>query len=172
MTRCGVNAMIKRERGAALVELAIFLPLLLTLFSGMVELGRALYEYDTVTKSARVAARYLSQYSPQDGNYSASVTSAQCLAAYGSPALNSNQTQCAGTSTPVVPGISASNVICSQISGYPVYDTDNNSAGSAPVGVVNLVQVKITGYTYSPIQSWFKLVGLTFGDISVVMRQS
>ncbi|MEX3959320.1 TadE/TadG family type IV pilus assembly protein [Trinickia sp. EG282A] len=173
MKRCRVTGMVKRAGGAALVELAIVLSLLITLFSGMVELGRALYEYETLTKSARVAARYLSQYSPDDGNYSSSVKSAQCLAAYGSATLDSTQTKCAGTLTPVAPGLSTSNVACTQISSYPVYDKSNNdSTSSSPVGVVNFVEVKITGYNYSPIQSWFRLFGLTFGDISVVMRQS
>jgi Flp pilus assembly protein TadG len=180
-----VDTTLKRERGAALVELAIVLPLLLTLFGGMVELGRAIYQYETLTKSARVAARYLSQYSALDPSYaSTTIPAAQCLAVYGN-------TGCTGT--PLATGLTTLNVVIyDQTSptasqsctggpflGYNVFDTNNNSCtGSnlaptpAPQEAINLVEVKITGYTYSPLQSFFKFTGVTFGDISVVMRQS
>lgn len=162
----------KRQRGAALVEFAILLPVLLTLFGGMVELGHAIYQYETLTKSARNAARYLSQFSPLDANYP--IASAQCLAVYGN-------TGCTGS--PLVPNLSASNVVVCDRSnssgcpggtflGYSVYDADNNASSGTLEESIDLVQVKITGYTYSSIQSIFNLGGLTFGDISVVMRQS
>src|SRR5512139_895741 len=48
------------QRGAAAVEFAFILPLLLLLFSGMVEYGRAMWHYDALAKGARDAARYLS----------------------------------------------------------------------------------------------------------------
>ena len=52
-----------RQRGIAVVELAIVLPLLLLIFLGTAEFGRALYQYNTLTKTVRDGARYISQHS-------------------------------------------------------------------------------------------------------------
>jgi Flp pilus assembly protein TadG len=192
MPICSICGNRRRERGAALVELALVLTLLLTLFSGMVEFGRAIYQYETLTKSARNAARFLSQYSALDTCYSSAndssssckstttgqspytVNQAKCLAVYGT-------TDCSGN--PLVPGFSTTNVVvCDQSSasgcpnvnffGYDVYDADNNSSLGTLEEAINLVEVKITGYQYSPIQSFFQFAGVIFGDIAVLMRQS
>lgn len=48
------------QRGAAAIEFAFILPLLLVVFSGMIEFGRAMWHYDALAKGARDAARYLS----------------------------------------------------------------------------------------------------------------
>ncbi|HTI18087.1 MAG TPA: TadE/TadG family type IV pilus assembly protein [Trinickia sp.] len=162
---------VKRERGVALVELALVLTLLLTMLGGVVELGRAIYQYETLTKSARNAARFLSQYSPLDPDYP--IAEAQCLAVFGN-------TECTGNT--LAPGLQTTNVVvCDRnsspgcpnetFSGYQVHDaSDNNGSGQLEESI-NLVKVVITGYTYSPIQSLFSFTGVTFGDISVVMRQ-
>ena len=47
------------ERGTAIVEFAIVLPLLLFLLLATAEVGRLLSEYDTLNKAVRDAARYL-----------------------------------------------------------------------------------------------------------------
>jgi Flp pilus assembly protein TadG len=49
-------------RGQSLVEAAIVVPLLLLLFAGVVELGRAFYDYIVITNAAREGARYGSLY--------------------------------------------------------------------------------------------------------------
>lgn len=46
--------------GAVAVELALVLPILLILVSGVIEYGRALWYYDALAKGARDASRYLS----------------------------------------------------------------------------------------------------------------
>lgn len=51
----------QRQQGLAIVEFAIVLPLLLILLLATAEFGRALYQYNTLTKAARDAARYLSE---------------------------------------------------------------------------------------------------------------
>lgn len=48
-----------RQRGLALVELAVALPLLLLLLLGVAEMGRALYQYNTLVKAVRDGARHL-----------------------------------------------------------------------------------------------------------------
>lgn len=47
------------QRGIAMVELTIVLPLLLLLLLAVAELGRGLYDYNTLTKAMRDGARYL-----------------------------------------------------------------------------------------------------------------
>ena len=46
------------QRGQGMVELAIILPLLLTVLLGTIDLGRAFYTYVALTNAAREAARY------------------------------------------------------------------------------------------------------------------
>ena len=48
-----------RQRGVPAIEMAIALPVLLLLLVGTAELGRAFYQYNTLTQSLRNAVRYL-----------------------------------------------------------------------------------------------------------------
>jgi Flp pilus assembly protein TadG len=48
------------ERGQALVEFAMTIPIVLAVMFGIVDFGRALYTYDLVTSAARVGSRYAS----------------------------------------------------------------------------------------------------------------
>lgn len=52
-----------RERGAAAVEMAIVLPLLLLLLGGIVDFGRAFYTKNILTNAAREGARAASSAS-------------------------------------------------------------------------------------------------------------
>lgn len=52
---------LKRSLGAAMLEFAIVLPLLMILFFGIVELGRALYQQNTLYKAVNTGARYLAR---------------------------------------------------------------------------------------------------------------
>ena len=49
----------RNESGVQLVELTIVLPIFLMLFAAVAEFGRYFYEYTTLAKSSRTAARYL-----------------------------------------------------------------------------------------------------------------
>lgn len=57
---CGVFG--RRQRGLAMVELAIATPLLLLLVFGVGELGRMLSQYNTVVQASRDAARYAAHH--------------------------------------------------------------------------------------------------------------
>lgn len=81
-----------KQSGVALVELALIIPLLLLLTFITTEFGRAMYEYNAVTKSTRDAVRYLSFQTP--GTH---IAEAQNLMVYGN---------LAGTGTPLVRGLS------------------------------------------------------------------
>src|SRR3954451_5329385 len=88
----GALTMSKKQRGVALVEFAITLPLLLAICFGITEFGRAIYTYNTLAKSTRDAARYLTTQAP--GNAVGWAT-AKNLAVYGNPL---------GTGSPLVVG--------------------------------------------------------------------
>lgn len=49
----------KRQRGIAIVEFTLALPLLLLLMLASVEIGRLLFQYNALTKAVRDGARYV-----------------------------------------------------------------------------------------------------------------
>jgi Flp pilus assembly protein TadG len=52
----------RRQRGLAAVEFAIVAPVLLLLMLAVAEFGRALYQYNTLSKAVRDSARYYSTH--------------------------------------------------------------------------------------------------------------
>lgn len=166
-----------RTRGVVAVEFALVLMPMIMLATGVAEFGRAIYQYETLTKATRDAARYLSVWLPTDSAYP--VSQAQCLVVYGS-------TTCGSSGTELVPGLTTSMVtICdaqrttgcsdasdpSQFANLPTYDSNNNAASGTATGAINVVEVKISGYQYQPIPAYPWLPSITFGNIVTVMRQ-
>jgi Flp pilus assembly protein TadG len=150
----------KTARGVAAVEFTlliafVFAPLVL----GTIEVGRVLYQYNSVAKSVRDSARYISLYSATGPGYAAKVTIAKCLAAFGN-------TGCTGN--PIAPGLTAAKVfIGTDGSGTPL------SAGSAGTVVLKLITVRVSGYQLSYVTKIFVNGGSkAFNDISVTMRQA
>ena len=139
--------MKQRERGVATTEFALALPMLLMIMLPILEFGRAYYQYNTIAKSVRQAARYLSVRSP-----GIDTDKARNIVVYGNPA---------GSGTPLVPGLSLSNVPA------PTYGT----TGSYPV--LNTVTVTVTGFTFLPLVkgvSWIAFDNITFGSIQATLR--
>ena len=135
------------SQGVALVEFALILPLLLILTFMTTEFGRALYEYNTVTKSVRDAVRYLSFQAPGSGTVVASN-----LIVYGNPG---------GTGAPLAVGLSTANV------ATPVWQ----SIGANPQ--IDVVTVRVTGYQFVPLITGFwglNFAAFTFSDITASMR--
>lgn len=147
-----------RQRGTAAVELGILLVALLVPMLGVMELGRAIYEYNMVVKLSRNAVRFLSTQGAGDA---ADVTTAQCLAAFG------NRT-CTGTL--LLPNLTLAMVsVCDSVSCPSTHL--NQPTGS---GVINLVGVTVTGYPFSFMAPFIpSAIGpnITFGAISTTMRQ-
>lgn len=75
---------ILQEEGSSLLELAIILPLLVLLFAGIVDLGRAFYYSDALAQAAENGALYGSQY-PTD---TAGMIQAADLDAQNVPGVN------------------------------------------------------------------------------------
>lgn len=138
-----------RQKGTAIVEFALVLPLLLLLTMITTEFGRAIYQYNTIVKSLRQATRYLSLQTPNT-----KITEAKNLVVFGN---------IAGTGPALVPGLTVA-----QVSTIP---PTWRTIGSAPL--INTVKITVTGYTFrSMVTSVF---GVTFGDklfadISATMR--
>ena len=78
---------IRTQKGVAIVEFTIVLPLLLLLMLGIAEFGRALYQYNTLTKAVRDGARFMSENAflgdSRLPNDTARLTEVKQLVAYG-----------------------------------------------------------------------------------------
>lgn len=143
------------QRGVAITEFALVLPLLVLLALITSDYGRAVYQYNTLTKSVRDAARFLSMQSPGSGG-----SVAKNLVVYGNPS---------GSGSPLALGLSVSQVP----------DPQWALQGSAPV--INTVTVRIAGcatsappcYSFTPL--FASAFGVNFGtvnfsDIAATMR--
>lgn len=101
------------QRGVAVVEFTIALPLLLLLFMAVAEFGRAFLQYSTLTHSVRDSARFVASKAlrGQAGTVyldTPLVTSARNLAVYGNAA---------GTGEPLLPGLTGANVTVRDLGG-------------------------------------------------------
>jgi hypothetical protein len=148
-----------KQRGVAMLEFAItIVPMVLIVF-GITEFGRAMFQYNTLAKAARDAARYLSVHAPGDAVANANATD---LAVYGM--INPP------TGTPaLVSGLTAAMVsVCDAVS----CPATHLAQGAAPV--IDLVTVTIGGppnpYTFDSVIP-FVVPDFDFGPISVTMKQ-
>lgn len=131
---------MKRQQGVALVEFALLLPFMTTMIFMVTEIGRAYYQYNTIAKSVREAARYLSVRAPN-----VDVDKARNIVVYGTANPNSS-------SKPLALGLSLSNVPA------PTWGT----TGTYPA--LNTVTISVTGYRYVPLVS--NVFGRTFNTIT------
>ena len=144
------------QRGAAAIELALLTLPLAALTFGTTEFGRALHEFNSVTKTARDAARYLSTGTPGD------TLGGRCLALSGSPA----NTGGACTGTALLPGLTLAQItVCDRLSCPGTHNLQPTTRG-----VVNLVTVTITGYQFTSMVP-FAMPSIAFGAISATMVQ-
>ncbi len=102
-----------RQRGTALVEMALVTPILLVLLLVTADLTRAFIDHNTVTKAVRNGARYLAANAFQGTtgvvNIDATLSNeTRNLVVYGS--IN-------GGVSPVVPGLTVANITIVQIAG-------------------------------------------------------
>lgn len=159
--------MKNRQRGVEAVELAVVLPLLLAICFAITEFGRAIYTYDTLAKSARGAARYLTTQAAGNG-----YATARNLVAYGNPD---------GAGSPLVPGLDSSNM-ASMVAICDAITCPANSKNQGTQPTINTVTVTITGYQFNPVLDLLgftrfytggtgSITSITLGNISVTMRQ-
>lgn len=143
-----------KQLGVAAIEMALLLPLLLLLSFGVTELGRAMYQYNTLAKAVRDGARHLSQYAPGDVGRA---NEARSLVVCGATTCENRP--------PLVPGMSTSYV--------QVHDRLSNSGynlQSTGRGTVNLVRVEVTGFTFRSVVPSF-IPSVIFSPIHATMVQ-
>lgn len=149
------------QKGVAAIEFAILLPLLLMIAFGITEFGRALYQYNTLVKATRDAARYVMTQNPGG----VADPAAKCLAVYGN-------TSCTGTA--LVPGLTVEAVtVCDWQRDYASEGAtcpNHHQQGTAPV--VNLVTVTINHYRFQSFVPFVTadLASFAFGPISTTMK--
>jgi Flp pilus assembly protein TadG len=106
LTQKNRQSMTRRQRGVAIIEFTIILPVILFTMLAVAELGRAFLQYNTLTRAVRDGARYASgtafQGSTQVVTVDAALTSeTQNLVVYGITGGGSNA---------VLPNFSTGNV--------------------------------------------------------------
>lgn len=146
----------KTQAGLAAIEFAFILPALLILGFVVIDFGRVLFQYDTLTKSTRDATRYLAAVVrppaaafATDANYQAAVNNARNLALCGTIA--------ACGSDALVSGLTPSNITVD----YP-----------ASVGNITYVRIFVSNYSTSYLTTALGGLGTkNLGTISVTMRQ-
>ena len=92
------------DRGTALLELAVVLPVLLTIGLGVLEFGNMIYRKHLIINGVRDAARYVSGLPYDAANTSqtaATITKGQNIAATGQASGGSNRISCFRSSLPL-----------------------------------------------------------------------
>lgn len=131
-------ALRRRDRGQALVEFALVLPVFLMLLMGVFDLGRGIYMYNGVAEAAREIARVTSVYPCQ-----------------GTPCTLGNSTQTAAvvqTQKGLVPALGSPTFSC--------VDIDGSASTVSTVSCLAGEQVKVVIIApYRPVTPLLSLIG-------------
>lgn len=122
------------ERGVAMVEFSVILPLLLMIFLGIAELGRALLFYQRLTEVVETGARYAAR-----ANGAVDDTDCSALTSWPSVIADTENVvifgRVAGGSPPVVPGLDSADPA--------VADVEVNLVSRAVTGVGDVCVVQV-----------------------------
>ncbi|NRB38771.1 MAG: pilus assembly protein [Pseudomonadales bacterium] len=106
-----------RQKGLAIVELTILLPILLLLFMATAELGRLIYTYNTLTKQLEHGARFLSQKNYQGiAGDADNVAALKAMIVYGHVDINN-----AASAEPIVVGMTVDDIDVNMVAGENLY---------------------------------------------------
>jgi Flp pilus assembly protein TadG len=119
----------KSEKGQTLVEFALVTLVFFILVFGITEFGRALWTWNTIVQATRAGARYAVVETPTSDDMQI-----KKVVAYNDPNANSS-------STPVVPGLTETNVIVNYL--------NNDGSVASNKNVADLIAVSVTGYQFS-----------------------
>lgn len=157
----------ERQAGSVLVELAAVLPVLLVLSLGVLEFAKALSDYRTILSQTRIAARYLSGKAPGEDH-----EKARCLTRNG----QESSAPCVGV--PLLPNLASATVTIEDATNAPATHRAQPVSTASGSGTVNLVTVRVTGYSHPLIIGSFisgvidDRASIEFGSISTTMRQA
>lgn len=136
----------RNERGVAAVELALLMPIFLLIGYATAEYGRALYQFNILSKSVRDGAQYLARFGTVAGVMSptaAQLTVARNLVVYGAPT---------STGSTLLPGMTTANVTITPVA-------------VAPSITANYIEVSAT-YTFAAsFGTLIPTFGLAGGDL-------
>lgn len=132
------------QQGAAAIEFALVLLIMIPLTFGITELGRAFYQYNTLVKATRDGARVLSS------GGSASIAKARCFTVYGNPGC---------TGEPLLVGLSPEMVQAS---------TDQSVIAGALT--IKVASITIDEFKFTSLVPYV-IDDITFGPVSTTMRQ-
>jgi Flp pilus assembly protein TadG len=100
--------MSARQRGVAIIEFTIVLPILVVMLLAVAEIGRAFLQFNTLTRAVRDSARYVSANALNGASQTIDVSStaavyseAQNLVVYGNVG---------NSGTPLLPGLAPGNI--------------------------------------------------------------
>jgi Flp pilus assembly protein TadG len=122
------------EGGQTLVEFALAILIFLVIVFGLLEFARALWTWNTIVQATRAGARFAVVETP---------TSTDAEIKHFVVYLNS-----AGTGTPVLPGLTTSNVTVA----FQKIDPNTGAYVAPPSGnkyLADVIQVAISGYNFS-----------------------
>lgn len=132
------------QQGAAAIEFALVLLIMIPLTFGITELGRAFYQYNTLVKATRDGARVLSS------GGSASAAKARCFTVYGNPGC---------TGEPLLVGLAPEMVQAS---------TDQIVIAGALT--IKVASITIDEFKFTSLVPYV-IDDITFGPVSTTMRQ-
>jgi Flp pilus assembly protein TadG len=119
----------RRTRGIATVEFAICAPVLFFLMLATAEVGRLLYQYNTLAKAVRDGARYAAAHASSNNSTRVVTITPQVSSQTRNLVVTGN---IAGTGASLLPGLTA-----------------NNITVNAPGG--GFVRVVVTNYYFTPV---------------------
>jgi hypothetical protein len=159
---------MRKQRGSAVLETALFVPILVLLMVGMVQIGKITFTYYTLRKTLYTAARYVATQQGVDlcDASDPSVQGAINLA------LTGNSTDAGGTN-PILPALTADMITLNiervdPASGVPgacdcsVTGCDTNAGGGEPDFVVASIP---NGYSVTPV-----IPGVTLPNGPILLR--
>lgn len=140
-----------RQKGAAAVEFALVIVILLLILAGIIEFGRAFWYYDALTKATRDGARFMTTVAK--GNIGTAAAAPANIPPYtsGNPLTVRSIVVNAANAANVSPVLTPGNVSVSCQDA--VFQTVSCQDGTAPVNV----KVAITGYSVT-IGEWIGFV--------------
>lgn len=136
------------QRGQALAEFALMIPVVFAVLFGIIDFGRALYTYDLVTSAAMIGSRYAMVHGPN------------CS---GAPACSATSTDIQTYVRSTVSGIKASN-----LSVTATWPAATGCAGGSPV---DLCPVSVTvSYPFQFVLSFNLTIAMTSSSQMVISR--